>query len=72
MRPNIRNSSIRVRNRRKYNSVPRKQRRQGYKVANPTGFWDTFAVGVNVIRKRIKKARGLVKDTYREYQIDKV
>lgn len=72
MRPFIKNSSIRVKNRKKYNSVRRKQRRQGYKVANPTGFWDTFAVGCNVIRKRIKKAKGLLKDTYKEYQIDKI
>lgn len=72
MKPYIKNSSIRVRNRKKYNSVPRKQRRQGFKVANPTGFWDTISVGINVIRKRIAKARGLVKDTYREYQIDKI
>lgn len=43
MKPNIKNSSIRVRNRKKYNSVPRKQRRQGYKVANPSGFWDIIA-----------------------------
>lgn len=72
MKPNIKNSSIRIRNRKKYNSVPRKQRRQGFKVTNPTGFWDTVAVGGNVIRKRIRKAKGLVKDTYKEYQIDKI
>jgi hypothetical protein len=72
MKPYIKNSAIRVRNRKKYNAVPRKQRRQGFKVANPTGFWDTFAVSGYVIAKRILKARGLTKDTYREYRIDKV
>ena len=72
MKPHIKNSSIRVRNRRKYNAVPRKQRRTGYKVANPTGFWDTFAVSGNVILKRIIKAKGLVRDTWNEFAIDKV
>jgi hypothetical protein len=73
MKPHIKNSSIRVRNKKKYNSVPRKLRRTGYKVANPTGFWDTFALGGHVIRKRIfKSKRKLPKDTFREYQIDKI
>ena len=72
MKPYIRNSSIRVRNRRKYNAVPRKQRRTGYKVSNPTGFWDTFAVGGNVILTRIRKAKGLLRDTWNEFLIDKI
>lgn len=72
MKPYSRTSSIRVRNKRKYNAVPRKNRRTGFKVANPTGFWDTFAVRGAIILNRIKKSRGLVKDTYKEYQIDKI
>jgi hypothetical protein len=72
MKPYIKNSSIRVRNRRKYNAVPRKQRRTGFKVANPTRFWDIVAVNSNVILKRISKAKGLVRDTWGEFAIDKL
>jgi len=73
MKPYTKNSSIRVRNKRKYNSVPRKVRRTGFKVANPTKFWDFFSLGGHVIKKRfIKSKKRLVKDTYREYWIDKL
>ena len=73
MRPYSRNNGvIRVKNRKKYNAVKRKNRKTGYKVANPTRFWDTFALGAHVIRKRIKKAKGLKKDVWKEFQIDKI
>jgi len=73
MKPYSRNNgTIRVKNRKKYNAVKRKNRKTGYKVANPKEFWDTFALGGHVIRKRIKKAKGLKKDTWKEFQIDKI
>jgi len=71
MKP-ISTQKIRIRNRKKYNSVPRKQRKTGYKVANPTNFWDTVATRGTVILSRIKKSRGLCKDTKKEYYIDKI
>lgn len=73
MRPYSRiEGTVRVKNRSKYNSVKRKKRRTGYKVANPTDFWDTFATRGRLIRKRIKKGKGLKKDVWKEYQIDKI
>lgn len=73
MKPYSRNNGIiRVKNRRKYNAVSRKKRRTGFKVANPTSFWDIFSTRGSVILKRMKKARGLLKDTFREFYIDKI
>ena len=67
---------VRVRNKSKYNSVPRKQRKTGYRVANLTSIWDNFpnSVGGHVIKKRIQKTKkkGLKKDTLQEYINDKI
>lgn len=75
MRPYSRNNgTVRVKNRSKYNSVKRKNRRTGYKVSNPTNFWDTFhgTCRGSLIRIRLRKAKGLKNDTWKEFQIDKI
>lgn len=64
--------TIRVKNRSKYGAVPRKKRRNGYKVANPTGFWDIFAVSGRLILKRINKSKGQTKHNKVEIINDKI
>lgn len=65
---------IRVRNKNKHNSVPDKQRKLNFKVSNPTNFWETFAVGGNVLRSRLRKLlkRGLNKENKIRYYQDKL
>lgn len=73
MKPYSRNDgTIQVRNRSKYGSVPKKTRRTGFKVANPTNFWGTIAVPLTLIKKRFKKAVGLSKHNFEQFGIDKL
>lgn len=68
------NGKIRVRNKNKTNSVPDKDRKSNFKVANPVHPIDTFAVGGHVIRARFRKlkARGLKKEDFIRYYNDKI
>lgn len=75
MKPYSRNNGkIRVRNKNKTNSVSDKQRKNNFKVSNSTNFWDTFAVGGHVLKKRIfkMKKRGLNRENRIRYSHDKL
>jgi len=75
MKPYNRNGGkIFPRNKNKINSISDKDRKNSYLVGNKTGFWDTFAVGGNVIKKRLQKLfkRGMNKENQQRYIQDKI
>lgn len=73
MKPYSRNNGIiRVKNRNKYNSVPRKLRRTGFKISTPKYFWDLFSVHSGILLSRYKKSKGLNKSNFIEYAVDKL